>query len=883
MATSNTPTFNVHAYQGDEPFCFVSYSHTDSEIVFEELQLLGEAGFHVYYDEGIHPGHAWHDDLSSAIERCALFILYITDNSTNSPNCMRELNFALDKEKPVLAIHLQDVQLTSGLQLALGDRQAIVRSRFEVDVFRARVNSSVGEYVALVETTVDETLRPPTAHPAVPTSKTRNIIPLAVATLALLLLISGTVFYLFAERAEERLDYETALIEIDALVRKDRFAEAYMIIRELDPSQDPRRSEYAERIVVPGALNIENEGVRVSFKPYGHDDVEWLPVGVTPFSEDVLLPRGVLHFKLELTDHEAREIVAINPGPMFGNGFYIENLSGRRFDQQPVRLTRAGVVPPGMVEVMASSQPLFLSGWSRNTFGLDLIAETPRFYVSKFEVTNAEYQEFVAAGGYTNPDYWQGLTFVDGGLNLSFNEAMEKFVDKTGRPGPSTWELSSYAEGEADLPVGGVSWFEAAAYARFRGLALPTIYQWIRFAYGPMEGLYPLTPAIEKSSNFSNKGLIAAKEKMGLGPWGTYNTAGNVSEWIWNQGGGLGLAQGSNWQSYGLYSTAAPEPRFSRHETSGIRLVQNDLREPFDPAQLDPIDLVYDDPHAAREPVSDEVFEGMRFQFTAAKREPLDVQIERIQETDLWSVDEHRLKFSQEETFTVYLFKPTNVAAPYRTVLYGPPGNAARPDQTNRDAIPTQVANFSYVLKGGRAVALPIWDATYERNRTYFRDGSRDPEAILERQRRGALSWHRDAVTTINYLEALNEYSTDNLTFLGYSFGAAWFGPIVLTLESRITNAIFVSGGLINTVKIHPMADAINYLPRIRKPVLQLNGIYDHLFPWEESAKRQFELLGTPPEQKKLVGYDAGHIGFPENQLVSEIADWMDEHMGPVH
>ena len=70
-------------------------------------------------------------------------------------------------------------------------------------------------------------------------------------------------------------------------------------------------------------------------------------------------------------------------------------------------------------------------------------------------------------------------------------------------------------------------------------------------------------------------------------------------------------------------------------------------------------------------------------------------------------------------------------------------------------------------------------------------------------------------------------------------------------------------------------------MPRITQPVLQLNGQYDHLFPYEESAVRHFNLLGTPPEQKKLVTYDAGHIGFPENQMVAEIADWLDTYQAP--
>ena len=55
---------------------------------------------------------------------------------------------------------------------------------------------------------------------------------------------------------------------------------------------------------------------------------------------------------------------------------------------------------------------------------------------------------------------------------------MARFRDRTGRSGPATWELGSYPEGQEDFPVGGISWFEAAAYARFAGKELPTIYHW---------------------------------------------------------------------------------------------------------------------------------------------------------------------------------------------------------------------------------------------------------------------------------------------------------------------------------------------------------------------------------------------------------------------
>ncbi len=57
------------------------------------------------------------------------------------------------------------------------------------------------------------------------------------------------------------------------------------------------------------------------------------------------------------------------------------------------------------------------------------------------------------------------------------SDAMALFRDSTGRAGPSTWSGGHYPEGKGDYPVSGVSWFEAAAYAEFRGKSLPVIAQ----------------------------------------------------------------------------------------------------------------------------------------------------------------------------------------------------------------------------------------------------------------------------------------------------------------------------------------------------------------------------------------------------------------------
>ncbi len=45
------------AYEGSEPYIFVSYSHEDAAAVYPEIEWLRQQGVNIWYDEGISPGH----------------------------------------------------------------------------------------------------------------------------------------------------------------------------------------------------------------------------------------------------------------------------------------------------------------------------------------------------------------------------------------------------------------------------------------------------------------------------------------------------------------------------------------------------------------------------------------------------------------------------------------------------------------------------------------------------------------------------------------------------------------------------------------------------------------------------------------------------------
>ena len=115
------------AYRGDGPYAFVSYAHADSEKVFAEIKRFNEAGFNVWYDEGIAPGNEWTDEIADALEKCSLFVVMLTPTSAPRENVLNEINFALDEKKPFLAIHLEPTELRSGLKLRIGTKQAILK------------------------------------------------------------------------------------------------------------------------------------------------------------------------------------------------------------------------------------------------------------------------------------------------------------------------------------------------------------------------------------------------------------------------------------------------------------------------------------------------------------------------------------------------------------------------------------------------------------------------------------------------------------------------------------------------------------------------------------------------------------------------------------
>ncbi len=115
------------AYRGSEPYVFISYARLDKDRVYAEIKRFNEAGFNVWYDEGITPGNEWSDEIAGALSKCAVFVVLLTPTSAPREAVLNEISFALDEGKPFLAIHLEETELPPGLRLRISRKQAILK------------------------------------------------------------------------------------------------------------------------------------------------------------------------------------------------------------------------------------------------------------------------------------------------------------------------------------------------------------------------------------------------------------------------------------------------------------------------------------------------------------------------------------------------------------------------------------------------------------------------------------------------------------------------------------------------------------------------------------------------------------------------------------
>jgi hypothetical protein len=480
------------------------------------------------------------------------------------------------------------------------------------------------------------------------------------------------------------------------------------------------------------------------------------------------------------------------------------------------------------------------------------------FFLDRFEVTNREFREFVEAGGYLNEEHWP---------DAAGSQARPSFLDRTGRPGPATWELGTYADGESELPVRGVSWFEAQAYCHFRGKSLPTVYHWSRAAFAHLEVVQSLSDVIIPASNFAGDAPAAVGSYRGMAAYGAYDLAGNVKEWASNATvDGRRYLLGGAWNEPGyLFTEPDAQPPTKRELNYGLRC----MSLPGDGSIADRLVApVGGAPSARRDfgPVSDEVFSTFQAMSPSYDKGPLDATVDaRDESTEHWIMETVSFAAGYDgERVPAFLLLPRNVSPPFQAVVFDPPGSANLQPAAD-DLKQALNLNLRHLLRSGRAVLYPVLKGTYER-----RPAQPDPAVGSKRV--------NDFNRSLDYLESRADIDASRIGYLAVSsiYGAYFVRPGY----ERFKALILVAGGL--PTGVPPHLDAVNYAPRVRTPVLMINGRYDYGNPVETSIEPLFRLFGAPEGDKKLVLYDSGHVPQPTLMWIKEALDWFDRYLGPV-
>jgi eukaryotic-like serine/threonine-protein kinase len=636
--------------------------------------------------------------------------------------------------------------------------------------------------------------------------------------------------------AKDRWARREAIPEIQRLIDADEITRAFRLAQKARPllAGDPQFEAMWLDLIQGATTSVRSApaGASVLVKPYAEPDAEWQQIGKTPV-EKAELPRVFSRFRIEKAGY-AKVEVAFAPG--------------RISSHPPFRLVPESEAPPGMVLVPGGPFQF------HNAPEVDL----PEFWLDRSEVTNRQYEAFVSGGGYRRPALWKH-PFVRHGRSLSFDEAMALFRDGTGRPGPSTWELGGFPEGHADYPVSGISWYEAAAYAEFAGKSLPTLHHWYRAA-----DLTRFSEILEYS-NFGAEGPRPVGARPSLTSYGNLDMAGNVREWVWNADGDRRYTLGGAWSdpTY-LYTGPDALDPMDRSAILGLRCALYPSPPPGE--AFAEVQNAVRDLSKARA-VDDAAF---RIYSRLFDYDPADLgsKVESVDDrSEHWR--EERVSFAAAygvDRIPARLFLPKNATPPFQTVVYFPPASALSLPSIDR----VGSRDFGFLVRSGRAVLFPVYQQTYERRRPMTRGPNYYREVVTQRA--------QDVRRAIDFLESRPDVDHGRIAFYGLSMGADE-GTIVGAVEHRMRTLVLVAAGL--DEGLPPEVDGLNYAPRVRVPVLMINGRYDFMEPLETNQKPLFRLLGTPEKDKKHVVFDSGHVP-PWPDVVRETLDWLDRYLGPV-
>ena len=361
---------------------------------------------------------------------------------------------------------------------------------------------------------------------------------------------------------------------------------------------------------------------------------------------------------------------------------------------------------------------------------------------------------------------------------------------------------------------------------------------------------------------------------------GAYDMAGNVREWTQNAVGDNRFTLGGGWSDNRYmgadpFYSAAP---LDRSAINGFRLaVLRDEPSKLAAASAAVPPLVVPD-WSAIVPVSDETFAAYKGHY-AYEPAPLNAVSEAAATFRSWTRE--RITFDAAydgARMVLYLYLPLNGSPPYQTVVFFPAADA----WVTTNSIDQSGMPLDWLIKSGRAVAVPVLRGTYERRDGLGWMGVLAPGGAGTVTGRDAfVKVVQDARRSIDYLVTRADVSPDSIVYYGLSIGSS-FAPQILAQEPRFSVAVLSLAGLFpGSQSWLPELRATAFLPRVTLPVLVFSGDLDTTFPLETAAKPFFEMLGTPAADKEQIIIPGGHTVLTTTQARRTL-EFLDQRLGRV-
>src|SRR5262245_22362806 len=734
-------------------------------------------------------------------------------------------------------------------------------------------SSTVGGNGAAPDTTVNQAARTGDIAPAQATTKywpgaSRLPKLIAFCVLSLVVAVAGWLYW----RNTKLNKAKAALPRIEELAQAERFFEAYDLAVEAQGylMNDPTLTRLMRAIADDLSVVTDPPGAQVYLKRFAPDQSDPNTtrqlIGVTPI-DHLQIARGPYLVSIEKEGYSGLERSVTG---------LLMQLGGVLAPSPPIRLEarliEAARTPSRMAFVPGGDYRL--SSWGRPT---DKNVRLDDFFIDKYEVSNREYREFIRAGGYLKREFWRHL--IDS--VVAWEDAIREFKDRTGLPGPRSWVNQDFPEDKAEHPVTDISWYEAAAYAAFRGKELPTIFQWEKGARGNLggpgggrAGYYlmpwgPFTGTIERRANFSGRGTLPVESlEFGLSPYGCYHMAGNVAEWCRNESPeGFTTAGGSWGEPPYLFGDYGAYPGSFSSGKLGFRCVQN---TPGAMSDQGAAPLLAKTEVPVYTPVSEASFRAWGEHYRYAQT-PLDSKIIETTETDDWRREKITYDGAGGEFAIAYLYLPKHYPPPWQAIQYLPGGDVFGGRRSITDRAEATLAPF---IKSGRAVLAVALKGFSER--PWPPDRTPPPVETIE-HRDQILDWITDERRGLDYAATRNDIDAARIAFFAVSPGGLALG--LPAIEPRYRSVILIGAGVDqNSIRVLPEINPVNLFPYIRAPKLLLHGRYDETTPLKSQAEPLQKLLRGP---KRIVLYDGGHTPPPEI-YVPPINGWLDETLGPV-